>query len=440
VRQRLTRLPAILGLLALLLPAPPAAAGPNRIVLRTSISPTGRIWVGQRVLLRVDVLTPEGWAGIRSLPDFAVSGAQVVRYETQGTRLSDTISGTSYTGQRYQYSIFPRRGGTIVVPPVPVEVEVKTWGAGRDFTKTMKTPAVRFEVTVPPGAEGIRELVTTTGLRARQRWEPKPTSFKAGDAIKRTIVREAADVSAMAFDPIEFSAEGGVSVYPEQPSLHDAFDRGELRGRRIDSATFVFTGAGKVVLPDVVVRWWNPATRRLRVVTLKGLTLEVAAAPAGGEEEAPAEIEHAARTAPDWLLPALLLALLGAVLLLLLARPIASRLGTWRAERRESEAAHFRRFARSARAGNAAETARSLARWLDRTGERTGPARLDRFLAAYGDRETAAEADRLWRAVAAGGAWDGRALLHGLRAARRRWKRHQRDVRAVQGILPPLNP
>ena len=133
------------------------------ILLRANIRSEGDLWVGQRLLLHVDVLGRDGWAQIPSLPPFEVPGAYVVRAESQGTRLSESVAGESYTGQRYQLSLYAQRAGAITVPPVPVVVEVKSWGAHSETTrKHMTTPEVTVEVRIPPGAEGVEGLVSTT--------------------------------------------------------------------------------------------------------------------------------------------------------------------------------------------------------------------------------------------------------------------------------------
>ena len=79
------------------------------ILIRTDLKPKDNIVVGQRVILQIDVLAPDGWAQVKSIRDFSVQGAQVVRYETQGTRLNETIEGRAFSGQRYELSLFPQQ-------------------------------------------------------------------------------------------------------------------------------------------------------------------------------------------------------------------------------------------------------------------------------------------------------------------------------------------
>ena len=76
------------------------------ILIRAAVTPKENIVVGQRVILQVDVLAPDGWAQVKRVRDFSVEGAQVVRYESQGTRLNETIQGRAFRDQRYELSLF----------------------------------------------------------------------------------------------------------------------------------------------------------------------------------------------------------------------------------------------------------------------------------------------------------------------------------------------
>jgi len=179
------------------IPAPAHAADTEPIVVRSAIeNANADVWVGQRVVLQVDVLARDGWAQIKSVRDFEVPGAYVVRLQAQGTRLNETIAGVEYAGQRYELSLFAQKGGKITVPAIPIDVEISRWGdqAGTE-SHQLKTPAFAFDVKIPPGADNLQGIISTTELKARQEWAPQSREFRVGDAFKRTIVLSAADIS-----------------------------------------------------------------------------------------------------------------------------------------------------------------------------------------------------------------------------------------------------
>ncbi len=156
-----------------------AVASPASIIVRSSIATKPDILVGQRVLLQVDVLARDGWAKINRAPDVEVPGAYMVRLETQGVRLNETIDGSAYTGQRYEMSLFPQRGGTITIPPTDVELEVSHWGdqAGKS-AQHIQIPAVAFEAKVPPGAEKLPDLIRHDGTCRPSAMEPRSENIQ----------------------------------------------------------------------------------------------------------------------------------------------------------------------------------------------------------------------------------------------------------------------
>jgi hypothetical protein len=212
-RNPLPRLLLVLGLgLAL---APSLGVADEGVVLRTAIEPKANIWVGQQVRLLIDVLARDGWAQIRKFHPFEVSGASVLQVESQGTRLTDTVSGATWTGQHYEWLVFPQRAGTVAIPPIVVDVETKDL-ATQETTPVpgQKTPAVAFQAALPPGADQERGIISTTRLEARQTLEPSTTECKVGDAMKRSISLRAAGISGMAFEPAQYPPVAGVGIYP----------------------------------------------------------------------------------------------------------------------------------------------------------------------------------------------------------------------------------
>ena len=156
---------ALLAVLAIFTPsvAPMicAAQRADPVILRTSVVPA-EAWVGQRVLFHIDVLVEGGWAQIRKIGDVDVPGAHVMQTETQGTRISETIDGSAYTGQRYTLSIFPQREGAVEIPAFPVAAVVKTWGAGaKEQVYPKTTPEIQFASKLPADAKKLSGLIST---------------------------------------------------------------------------------------------------------------------------------------------------------------------------------------------------------------------------------------------------------------------------------------
>ncbi len=416
----------------------PTASAAGGIVLRTAVEPT-EAWVGQRVVLQVDVLGEDGWAQISRFGDVDLPGAYLIRTDSQGTRLQETIDGVSYMGQRYEVSVYPQKAGVIEVPPLPVEVTIKTWGADALQTAQQRqTPAVTINAKLPPGAEAIRGLISTTRLTATQEWTPAIEAPRVGDALQRTVTLQAEDVSGMAFAPLEYADLPGVGIYPAEPEVADSADRGALTGSRSEAVTYVFERAGSVRIPDIQVTWWNVSTEKLETIILRGHELEIAPGPAGTAGATGLSASARLNVRDLWLPGAILLVLVA--LLSRFGRQLAKRWSAWRWYRQESEARYFKSALTSVRSKNARLALRDVMRWLDRINEGLAPAQLQAFMTRYADDDGQVEIDRLLDAVATQGRLaDPTRLIRVLMDMRMRWREARRSDSAGVFVLPDLN-
>jgi hypothetical protein len=388
-------------LVLLFLLAAPAWAQQS-VVVRTSVKPDKGAVIGQRVALYIDVL----FAGEMTRPPRVsvpeTAGAQILRFESQATTMSERIGGVSYIGQRFEFALYARRGGTLAVPAPQVSLLDR---AG-NVTGTATGQAVAVEIAVPPGVDAGAPLIATAHATLQEQWGPAPKGlFKAGDALVRTITREAGDVPAMAMPNLTFAAPDGVRVYVDPPQSEDRRDRGAVTGRRVDRATYVFEAGGRFALAGVAQPWWDLDARQLRTERLPAVTVEVAAPPVPID---------------PWLFIGPMLALL---VMLAVERRVEPRMRSWYAERQASWLASERKayhdLANACRNGDVRDVYRAFIVWRRRApcAPVIEPLEEALFAVAPWSRESS------------------RALLRDVAAMRRR--AHSRPVPTG---LPPLNP
>lgn len=423
---------SILHLITLLCCSSTILAEP--VVLRSSVIPD-EAWVGQKTALLVDVLVADGWAQIKKINAGEVENAYLLHMETQGTRLSETIDGVAYTGQRYEVMLFATKGGVINIPPIPVEVEVKTWGTdGESKVLQMQTPATKLDAKLPPGVENYQNLVSTTDLIASQSWEPETKELTVGGAIKRVINLQADDLPGMAFRPIGFADIPGVGIYPNEPSVTNEFGRGSLKGSRVESVSYIFEQSGNVEIPAIEVVWWDVENEELKRAELPGreINIAISAATTTGKQSP----DSVTTRTVQWPLLIALLIIFG-VLLFYRSR-ILEYLTNWKKERQETESAYFSRIMKSVRSGDARAVLLDTMRWLDRINTDREPLQLASFIKRFGDEQAKQVADSFLQHfhdtnsnVAAFG--------NALKCARSNWKKTQRQKKQQQNVLPELN-
>jgi hypothetical protein len=414
-------------LVLLLSPALALAQTPaGQPVVRTRLVPAEGIVIGQPVRLDVQVLFPGEMPHPPRVSIGEAAGAQIMRFETQATTMRDQIAGQPYTGQSFEFVLFPRRGGEIAVPAPAVTLLDR---AGDPYGSA-EGEATRFAVTVPPGIDPSGPVLAADHVSVEQSWSPDPAraELKPGSALVRTIRRRADGVPALGMAEFAFAAPAGVRVYIDPPLVEDRTNRGAVEGSRTDKVTYVFERPGNYALPALSQPWWSLSGKQARSESLPGVLVTIAAA-------APAE-QPGSQVPFGW--PGLLAALALACLMVgglawLAPRLVASArrvLGDYRA----SEFAARRDLDRAARSGNASASYQALRIWLQRLPNE------ERALAGRDNALTEARMRLEQSLFGAGSPW-GREAGASLAASIGAFRRQRRESpRREAGPLPPLNP
>jgi hypothetical protein len=248
----------------------------------------------------------------------------------------------------------------------------------------------------------------------------------------------------MLLPPVDLGAAEGLRPYADAPLVDDAYERGALEGRRVQSTSWILEREGAYTLPEVRVRWWNLETKAWAEAVAEAVVFEVAPNPdavLGGASDAEGIVD---RRTPSWSSEtwgALLAALVAAILL---GRWVARRMPGWkqawdaaRAQRAASEPVAFERFEAACRTGGAKQVRDALRTWLDRA---VGPAvTVEAFVRADGDPTLARTVAALGRALygGTGATWSARELHEAVAGARERVRAAPRAARTVRRSLNP---
>jgi hypothetical protein len=247
--------------------------------VRTTLQVKEKVWVGQRVTLIIELLSPGFFAGSPAFDLPSVPGILILQPDGRPVLGSEMIDHTSYTIQRHELAVFSQRAGHIEIPSFSVRFSTRQ-GAASPIEQRLQTDAVSFDAKLPPGAEALATLISARDLTATEKWRPEPGAARAGDAFTRTITFSASDVPAMAFPPFPATEIPGVGVYPKAPALLDQNERGVTRGQRQDSLTYICQRPGHFAVPAARFTWWDLDHRQLRTIDFPARTFEVSANPA----------------------------------------------------------------------------------------------------------------------------------------------------------------
>jgi hypothetical protein len=375
--------------------------------------------------------------------------------------------GKSFSAQGRRYLIYPQVKGEYTVPSATVQVAYALPDGTPSAPRSLAFSSFKFEVRMPPGAEGAKYYLTTSNFRIHQTLDRKLESLKVGDSVTRTVDMTAENTVGISLPPLKFEAPEGIRLYPGTPKVTERAERGKIEATRTETATYVLEKEGRYTLPEITILWWNPQTKGMNKARLPAIELQIEAnsgyntetfASSREPEEEP--VEESRRTVLDYLKASVhwVLLFLGVSLFLLILRRILSSKGisirsylTERRRRRtDAEATYFKRFRRASFSNDAKASLRELMSWLDRTNTRAVAPTLEQFVRESGMPELLKEEETLNGLLFARPAkiepielqrkWSGRPFYKVVAQARKaQIRRTKEPQRSTQEILC-LNP
>ncbi|UWU16855.1 BatD family protein (plasmid) [Rhizobium sullae] len=413
---------------------------------RATLQSKRTLYVGQQVLVDVDMLVPNYFLQPPQFPAIDLPGAIVTLQDGRALNLNETIEGTSYSGIRRTYVITTQRDGEFTLPPAEI-----TFGyaavPGQTTQGKASLPPLRFTVKAAPGGATGGSGVVAAKLTITQDLDRDPKTLKAGDTLLRTITVRAEGLRAMMIPVPEFPVPQGIRTYRQDPVLSEETDRtGQpVAGVRKDVVQYLFQDTGQYELPAIELSWFDPATAATESASAPSLTVSVAATPAPVSSLAPPGPEPDASPF-NWLLAGVTaaVALVTGVAIWLLAQGLTrleEALESRRSESRDSEAALFRHVEQACHNGSPLEIAKTFDRWS----RKAGVVPLRPWLVRFGDEETVKAFDAQQQALYGNAGpphLSGDRLGSGIRKARSAWLIGADPKPSLwRGrILPQLNP
>jgi len=313
------------------------------------------VWVGQRATFFVELRAPGSFVGAAGFTLPEIPRTVIVKVGSPVVS-SEEIEGESYFVQTHRFALFSQASGKLEIPSFNVRFGHRSGFTGPARQVEATVPSASLEVKRPPGSDELGFVITTDSFQVTQSWNPEPGEAKQGAVFKRVIEQKAEGITGMALFPPPSRALDGVKVYPGKPEVTDSVDRGDFRGQRRDTLTYVFQRPGVVTIPAIRYVWWNPRSSSFDAATVPAATFEINAAPVDAGE---ATTDQSANLWPWWLIAGVITAtVIG------WRRDVIKTRGQniWRAWQRPDRVA-ARQLIRACRRNNAADAERAWNRW-----------------------------------------------------------------------------
>lgn len=238
------------------------------------------VYVDQPVILESKIYVSENVVdGDIQLP--ILEGANIERISDNLPQSQLVRNGMRYQVFTYQYKITPTIAGddNITSPLLVGSVRniVRSNGFQNNITSTpVNVRGNDLSLTVkgmPADYQG--DWLISEDVRLIENNNLQEKEYAVGDPITRSISLQVAGIALDKMPEIEPNYDSSLRYYPDQDDLKQGTVNDVLYSQRTITHAIIANKAGKLVLPEIKVAWWNSKTEKQEFATLAAQTLNI---------------------------------------------------------------------------------------------------------------------------------------------------------------------
>lgn len=211
------------------------------------------------------------------------------------------VDGVPVKSIESRYLITPLKFGELNIPEILMQAELAISGDRRSFDsgfnsafdllrnfdsmdnwfglsqrKPITLASQPLTLKVKPPLSSIKPWLPATSVVLSEQWE-KPQELVAGEPIVRTLSIFAGGIAATQLPSLAFHQNQlqGLKVYADQPKFENMLEADSISSTREETFTYIPQQAGRLVLPEIKLAWWNTETHRVEFARLAQKTIEV---------------------------------------------------------------------------------------------------------------------------------------------------------------------
>ena len=214
-----------------------------------------------------------------------------------GSSYETTIKGVRYAVYELRYAIYPQHSGKLTIKPFQFEGRIADTRSQSLFDQFM----------LPGKLKRIRSRSTTINVKARpaniapgdwlpaeqftiaDEWSEDINQLRTGEPVTRTITLTAVGQTAEQLPDVTLDDIADLKQYPDKAIVENGIKRDGVTGTRQLKIAMIPTLAGKYIIPEVTIPWWNTRTGKPEMTNLPEVTIE-ATGIANAVQIQPAEI------------------------------------------------------------------------------------------------------------------------------------------------------
>ena len=190
-------------------------------------------------------------------------------------------------GKRYivierKYAIFPQHVGELVISPIVFEGRIMTGGHSffniQTQYKRMSSGQEKVEIKPIPAPFQKNNWFAANDVKLTEEWSADPSEVKVGEPITWTLTLKADGClgSQIPAIPLHFSSD--LKHYLDQPQISNEPNDNANVGVRQVKVALIAIKPGKIILPEITIKWWDLKADKLNETQLPARIIEAASA------------------------------------------------------------------------------------------------------------------------------------------------------------------
>jgi hypothetical protein len=140
--------------------------------------------------------------------------------------------------------------------------------------KRMRSKSVSVKVKPRPANIAADDWLPAEKLTIEQEWSEDITQLRSGEPVTRTLTIKAEGLTAEQLNDPEFPDINGVKQYPDKAVTENQHKRDGITGTRQIKVAMIPTQAGRYVIPQISIPWWNTRTGQQEYAQLPETVIE----------------------------------------------------------------------------------------------------------------------------------------------------------------------
>jgi len=205
----------------------------------------------------------------------------VMQQISEEKNYQETVNGRAYVVSEIRYSVFPQQSGTVVIPPIVLQAVITAdknqLPNTRTRTRRIKRRANEVELNVkarPDGLQG-RWWLPAKAVTLNSEWSSPIDALEVDQPVTRTIKVQASGVGEEQLPELTVPAVNNIGIYADKPTAVTSTSEQGLMSEQTNTWAVIPQQAGKLVMPEMTVNWFDTTTGEARVAVLPAETITV---------------------------------------------------------------------------------------------------------------------------------------------------------------------